>query len=269
MQPNWFNALITQPEECEIVSDVWHGSRCTPQLAVLHAFSVALRQQLASCAQSTHTLREHIEYHNLFSLYVFLSLEFATALRPRIIPPVNTQTVETNFTRCVIADKDSPFATEERVSVLPPTVQMLLREVQQQANPSILTRLCTSSRVDILGLQKLDGPLVFFVDPETKSIHALQPSRITQLLHHYPSLRALWPFPPNVHRHYVRSWFFNHEHIDFDFELINFLMGHKHFCHEPFHSHAWSNIPLAFHILSEQLELCLSEIGIIPLGFQP
>lgn len=268
MQPKWINALNTQPAECTILSDVWYGSRCVPQLAVLLAFFVALRQQLESCAQLRHTLREHIEYHNLFSLYAYVATEFATGLRPCLIPPVNTQTVDARFTLFVVADKDSTF-TEERVSVLPSTVQTLLRDVQKQANPSILTRLRTSSRFDIKGLQKLDGPLIFFVDPETKSIHPLEPSRITQLLDHYPSLRALWPFPPNVHRHYIRSRLFNHEHIDFDFELINFFMGHKHFCHEPFHSQAWSDMPLAYHILSEQLELCLSEIGIIPLRFQP
>lgn len=268
MEPKWITALNTQPAEYTIPADVWYGSRCVPQLAVLVAFFVALRQQLECCTQSRHTLREHIDYHNLFSLYTYAATEFATALRPRLIPPITTQTVDAEFTSFIVADKDSTF-TEERVSVLPLTVQTLLRDVQKRANPVILTRLRTSSRVDINGLQKLNGALIFFVAPETKSIRPLEPHRIIQLLDHFPSLRTLWPFPPNVHRHYMRSRLFNNEHIQFDFEFINLFMGHKHFAHEPFHSHAWSDIPLANQILSEQLELCLSEIGIVPLRFQP
>ena len=210
------------------------------------------------------TLLEHLTYHNLYTLYVVVIIEFTTVVRPRLISPVTTQTVDINAGIALIADKDSQY-TEERLAVLPPKALLALRDLQDVANPAILERLLASSRVDIDGWRQLNNPLFYFIDPETKAIRAFGCNRIVEVLAGYPALQAQWPFPPNVHRHFVRTWLFNSARLPF--EVINYVMGHKHFCHEPFHVHSSAQIHDLHAVLADELDRVLSIIGVTPVRF--
>lgn len=260
---HWREALNTEPSASATRRGAWHGSRCVPTTTAVRAFVRALEAELRRLSHCK-TLLEHMAYHNLFTLYVYVITEFATALRPRVIPPLTAQTVDTHSGLVLIADKDSQF-TEERLAILPPTALIVLRDLQHVANPALLKRLCASSRVDKDGLGKLNDPMFYFIDPETKDIHAFGCSRFARVLAGYPDLRAQWPFPPNVHRHFVRAWLFNRARLPF--EVINYVMGHKHFCHEPFHVHSSTQIRDLHAVLADELERVLSIIGVTPVRF--
>lgn len=227
-------------------------------------FFFALEQTVRLTAHRT-TLREHIAYHNLFTLYAYLVVEFATVVRPRVSPPLTGRTVDTKSRLAIIADKDSSFS-EERLAVLPSKAFILIHDIKEVANPSIINLLNQKSWIDVHALENLNAPIFFVIDPETKSIRGLGPSSIAQVLAHYPHLQMQWPFPPNVHRHFIRSWLFNRVRLAFD--ALNYLMGHKHFGSEPYHSYASTNTESLHAILSEQLDHALSTLGITPIRFQ-
>ena len=262
---HWRETLNTEPSASAAPRGTWHGSRCVPTTTAVRAFVRALEAELRRRSHCK-TLLEHMAYHNLFTLYVYVITEFATALRPRVIPPLTAQTVDTHSGLVLIADKDSQF-TEERLAVLPPKALLALRDLQEVAHPTLLKRLRANSRVDIDGLRQLNDPVFYFIDPETKDIHAFGCSRFARVLADYPALLAQWPFPPNVNRHFVRAWLFNRARLPF--EVINYVMGHKHFCHEPFHVHSSTQIHDLHAVLADALDRVLSTIGVTPVRFHP
>lgn len=246
-------------------SDVWHGSRCVAQLQYLVRYFGALCHQLEQPWDDTD-LRQLIDHHALFTLLAFRAWEFGTAMRPQRVPLVNPTTVDSSQRLTLLADKDSQY-TEERFAMAPTLSTELMHVLRDEANPALFEGLFSLGPIDWKSYRKLQNGMFFFVDPQTKRFLPPKPSVLAQVQARFPSLAALYPYPPNIHRHLATTMLMNE--YEADFELRNLFLGHKHFGHEPLHCYSGTDLLTALRILSTLLNHCLEQIGIRLVRWRP
>lgn len=248
---------------------VWYGSRCVPEQENLQRYFQWLKKAI-ECLKEYEALELRVWRHNYFTLLAYHAWEYGTVSRPRVIPHINWDRVDLQGRRCLIADKESRYH-EERLMVIPQTVSRLFKTLLQKVNPETLALLTEHyGRWRIPNLSELANPFGFFVEVSKKgtlAFRSLSPASIQWVLMkgRYPRDSREIQYPPNVHRHYVRSFLFNT--IQSDFEAINYVMSHKHFGFEPYNVYAATDTSVLHKGLNVWLEQCLKNIGIQPVAW--
>jgi hypothetical protein len=269
---NHASPVEVSPQAPAPATSHWHGSRCVPHNSKLQIYFATLKEIIKVLATCT-TRFARLWRHNYFTLYVYQAWLFGTLTRPRAVPEINWNRVDLERRRCLIADKNTRYS-EERLMVIPPTVAILLETLVRQVNPSTVQLLSTQAPPGDPVLDPLSNPFAFCVKFSTDrkgrvrdSLYAsLSPSHIQYLHEEGPAskfLSPLYPYPPNVHRHYVRSYLF--EKAKADFEAINYAMSHKHFGYEPYHVYAGTETRSLHRSLADWLKPCLADLGIEPI----
>ncbi len=275
--PRWWSVLIetrhdlptpapvAAPEPSPMTTTRWYGSRCVPDADRVRTYFQLLSEYIR-ILPTTRNYETHpdarLMRHNYFTLYVHQAWEFGTLTRPRRMPQVNWDRVDLTGRRCLIADKDSRYR-EERIMVIPDTVATLVKTLLLDVNPATLAYLRDDLSLPIPALHPLDDPFTFLVDlrPRGLVLKSLSPTNMRWAMLQGPDdLPALFPYPSNVHRHYVRSYLFNE--IKAEFDAINFAMSHKHFGYEPYHVYAGTDSPRMWAELTRWLDRCLADLGI-------
>ena len=189
------------------------GSRVVPKDEHITTFNEQVTAMIES--MQVLNLKTLCMFHNLYTLYALILLQFGSGLRPvadlleRI--SVNAQG------KIFITDKNSRKRKEFRVNHLPQLVRDVLKQIKSGAKATF-TRLSVSHG----RTPEYSGQMLFFIDEGYRFVD-VSPSTIRQVLEEN-KLSELYDFPLNCARHFM-STLLSEQGVSF--ELLDAWMGHQ------------------------------------------
>lgn len=236
-----------------------YGSRCVPHTAHLQIFFKKMYGQLTAAEfKGIHGLRS---YHNLYTTYTYLALQFATGLRPLRDPGLNALNIMGDYLH--IHDKSRRIASESRVLPLPETILYLLREIQE-GNNRVIQQLQSMASFDYEKYLELDRPLFFFIN-EDNTPEPVSPKRLSAVLDRYPGIGNLYTFPSNAPRHYLRTKLFKK---DVSRDLVDSIIGHHSSGREFLNIVSTKRLSDLKALALPYIQEILDEIGINQTGYR-
>lgn len=160
--------------------------------------------------------KDQVRRHNLYIVYLYLALQFATTLRPHNSPELHWHHYNRRAGYIIIADKESGKCREERILFLPQVIQNLLNRLQDGWRAFSETgrrKLCLSSQHNL-------AENIFFAINEEGELYPFMLQMIREVFH---NIGLEFKLPTNMPRHYTRTRL----HDDnIDNAIADILMGH-------------------------------------------
>ncbi|MFA5073199.1 MAG: hypothetical protein WC539_04810 [Nitrospirota bacterium] len=199
-----------------------------------------------------------VDRHNLYTIYIYLGLQFATALRPRNKPQLPWTRFNSMAGTLLIKDKLSERFREERLLPLPRVILALVNNLKSGLNALedfVLRNINMKEQHDRTKM------MIFFIDEKGRFI----PFTIKDMIERLKKIGIDYTLPPNMPRHYCRSYL--HDRVSAD--LSDIWMGHQHLGREVMSIISSSVFADAVricrpHIDKMMADICFAEVAYIP-----
>jgi hypothetical protein len=237
------NIQESYPSDCRYL-----GTPVRPKIATISGLVENLQNEINNCAKQFNSPEKFCYYHNLYTLYTWIVLSYASGYRAVNTPalPENQIDVESGFS--VIRDKDSvDYYFSRLVWLLDICINQLkhyrnhvINISNQEPYRSIATR----------------GEL-FFINLPRNEIIPLSVKEITRRLR-----QKGFQLPPNVQRHLLKSEL---QEDGCSIEAIETFLGHCNHGLEPWSKNSGMDPLLYKQKLKKDLPKLIKRIGITPL----
>ncbi len=211
-----------------------------------------LKQSIISC-------RDMIKRHNLYICYLYLALQFATALRPRNNPDITFHDFFADFGVVAISDKQSAQFHEERFSLLAYIITRLVMQLKENLHE---LRKHIAIKYGTYVLEDSDK-VFFFINGKTGRRRDLTLKKYRSLL---TDAGISYTLPPNMPRHWVRNYL---EKAGIFQEIAEALMAHHHLGKELLNQSSAALPSKAIKVLLPRIEALLSQLGFEVIAYKP
>ena len=198
-----------------------------------------------------------INRHNLYTIYTYLGLQFATALRPRKNPDVPINRFNSRAGTILINDKVSEIYREERLVPLPPVILYVITELItgiKKMQEYIQRNLILSDQSD-----KAQN-MFFFIDKSGRFI----PFTVKGMLSRLAAIGVDYNLPPNMPRHYLRTYLY---YLDISNDVADIWMGHQHLGRETMSIISSTVFADAVKICLPRIEKMMKHIGFFNIAY--
>lgn len=162
--------------------------------------------------------RDYIKRHNLYSIYVYMGLQYSTGLRPRNDPEIKWNYFNLHAGAIVIKDKQSSKYHEERILRLPALLKKLLNRMLLGFDK---LQLYIAKNLFPSTLAEKRERIFFFIDDNGRFIDFTL-NRTKETL---KGIGIDYYLPANMPRHYMRNYLF---HSGISNDIADIFMGHQH-----------------------------------------
>jgi hypothetical protein len=229
-----------------------YGSPFIPRLPYV-------RERIEKLRDAVIKKKDHIKRHNLYIVYLYLGLQFATTLRPHNNPQLYWLQYNRDAGVILIFDKQSGKYNEHRILVLPRRIRSLLKSMQDawpKMHDYIMVNHCMSYQHDkikqIFFHIGSDGVLVDFTN--------------NSICDAFNSLGLDFTDPMNMPRQYTRNYFY---HNNISHQVADILMGHQSEGREVFNLASTTSLARAAAVYLPVLDRMLDEIGFTEVEYLP
>lgn len=196
--------------------------------------------------------------HNLYTIYTYLGLQFAAALRPRNKPQLPWSRFNSMAGTILIKDKQSVKYREERLLPLPRVMLSLVANLR--SGLSTLEDHITR-HINMRDQRDNTNIMIFFIDERGRVI----PFTIQEMLTKLNKIGIDYSLPPNMPRHYCRSYLYTRVSND----LADIWMGHQHLGREVMSIISSAVFADAARICSPHIDTMMAEIGFVETAYLP
>ncbi len=168
-----------------------YGSSIIPSTSYINNMITVLNHSILST-------RNELLRFNLFTIYVYLCLQFCVGLRPHNKPQLHWSDYSESKTLIVIRDKESAQYHEERLLPLPPVMCSLLATLRRAADS---TRQYIKTEIDP-NLKHMDNDAIFFFFGADGSMEDFRIDKSRKLL---KSIGIDYVLRANMPRHFLRN----------------------------------------------------------------
>lgn len=206
------------------------GSRLCPETETISALVSDLKRPL----DSTDTLRESraaiIDYHNRYTLYTFLLMQFATGYRAVIDPILRLTDIDPITQTAIVRDKELPRDSNAR---LIPVVDVLQEQlVRYERHREVIQPLALELSDSEPNRHKVQNNF-FWLDSDASCVVELRP------LTFHEQFSDTYPYPVNASRRYIRTKLIERSCPT---ESVDAFMGHWQHGQQPYGQ--YSTLPL-------------------------
>lgn len=235
----------------EIYHPVGEGGTCISPTD--HEVSAVFREQYKRVSRSASNV---IEFHNQYTAYVVMLMNFATGHRPVSSPFDNWSRFDLENGRVIISDKEIRTASAERTLILP---ELALRQMRLYRDYlEMMERLFID--IGILGIEFFKNistsryPLFFILDSKSGLPEPVSPKTINKIV--FPGSRV----PANWYRHYIRTLLNRREQSS---DVINTWMGHARPGQEGYSRYSGMSMS-QLRSVADEINQKMIDLGIVP-----
>ena len=242
---------IEYPSDPPVLTIAGYGSSSNPDLTTVRDLVINLKNAVQ--AQTNIVLR-----HNLFTCYLFLSIQFVTGYRPLASIKISKSLYNEQSGILVVIDKDSAEYYEQRLLPLANQTRSLIESLR--FGLPVLDDFVVRNQVISSQTEMFDN-MLFLVDNGGRYVD-FTPERFLQTLRAH---NIAYPFPMNMPRHFLRNYLYHHNISN---DLADAWLGHQHDGKEILNIASSTRVGVSLLNCLTVVEDMLSEIGFTNVDYQ-
>lgn len=225
------------------------GSRLCPEAGTISKKIEDLKKDLRATGPLRESRSAVMNYHNRFTLYTFLMMQFATGYRAVIDPLLRLTDIDPITQTAIVRDKELPNNSNARLIPVTEVIreQLFRCERHREAVLGIALELA-SSKEDRARVKNN----FFLLDSKLDKVIELRPATFHELF------SEVYPYPVNASRRLVRTALIDR---DCPTESVDAFMGHWQHGQQPYGRYSTLPVLKIIEPVRNELPSLLSDLG--------